>query len=78
MQVTSRIEFLYPTGLGELRREPLDPPVDAHMIDLDAAFGEELLDVPVGRPNHRYQRIVRVMTSGGNRYPAKALGAGRG
>jgi len=25
--------------LGELRREPLDPPVDAHMVDLDAALG---------------------------------------
>jgi hypothetical protein len=37
-----------PRGLDELRREPLDPPVDAHMVDLDASFGEELLDVPVG------------------------------
>ena len=36
-------------GLDELRREPLDPPVDAHVIDLDAAFGEELLHVPVGK-----------------------------
>jgi hypothetical protein len=38
------------TGSGclrELWREPLDPPVDAHMVDLDASFGEELLDVPV-------------------------------
>jgi hypothetical protein len=25
--------------------EPLDPPVDAHVVDLDAAFGQELLDV---------------------------------
>src|SRR6266511_353531 len=30
------------------------------------------------RPNRRYQRTARVMTSGGKRYPAKAdLGAGR-
>src|SRR6266545_8380161 len=31
------------------------------------------------RPNRRYHRSARVMTSGGNRYPAKAeLCAGRG
>ena len=36
-------------GLGELRREPLDPPVDADVVDLDAAFGEEFLDVSVGQ-----------------------------
>jgi hypothetical protein len=35
--------------LGELRREPLDPPVDAHVVDLDPSFGEEFLDVPVGQ-----------------------------
>src|SRR6266540_3168849 len=30
------------------------------------------------RPNRRYHRTARVMTSGGKRYPAKAeLGAGR-
>jgi hypothetical protein len=41
-----------PTGsscLRELGREPLDPPVDAHVVDLDASFREELLDVPVGQ-----------------------------
>jgi hypothetical protein len=37
-----------PSRLRELRREPLDPPVDAHVVDLDAAFGEELFDVSVG------------------------------
>jgi hypothetical protein len=40
------------TGSGclrELRREPLDPPVDAHVVDLDASFRQELLDVPVGQ-----------------------------
>src|SRR6266540_1881062 len=35
-------------GLGELRGEPLDPPVHRDVVDLDAAFGQELLDVPVG------------------------------
>jgi hypothetical protein len=38
-----------PSGLRELRREPLDPPVDAHVIDLDAAFRKELFDVSVGK-----------------------------
>jgi hypothetical protein len=40
------------TGSGclrELRREPLDPPVDAHGVDLDASFRQEFLDVPVGQ-----------------------------
>ena len=37
-----------PGRLGELRREPLDPPVDAHVVDLDAALGQELFDVSVG------------------------------
>ena len=36
-------------GLDELRGEVLDPSVDAHVVDLDAAFSEELLDVPVGQ-----------------------------
>jgi hypothetical protein len=36
-------------GLGELRREPLDPPVHGDVIDLDAALGEELFDVAVGK-----------------------------
>ena len=36
-------------GLDELRCEPLDPPVDTHVIDLDAAFGEKLLEVSVGK-----------------------------
>jgi hypothetical protein len=38
-----------PSRLRDLRREPLDPPVDAHVVDLDAALAEELLDVPVGQ-----------------------------
>jgi hypothetical protein len=35
-------------GLGELRGEALDPPVDRDVIDLDPALGQQLLDVPVG------------------------------
>jgi len=36
-----------PSRLRELRREPLDPPVDAHVVDLDAALREELFRIPV-------------------------------
>jgi hypothetical protein len=36
------------TGSGCLR-EPLDPPVDAHVVDQDASFRKEYLDVPVGQ-----------------------------
>jgi len=36
--------------LGEQRREPLDPPVDGDVVDLDAALGEQLLDVAIGQP----------------------------
>ena len=43
------------------------------MVNLDAAFGEQLLDVPVGQPEERrYQRTASVMTSGGKRNPAKS------
>jgi hypothetical protein len=37
-----------PGGLRELRGEPLDPPVHRDVVDLDPAFGQELLDVTVG------------------------------
>jgi hypothetical protein len=36
-------------GLGELRGEPMDPPVHRDVVHFDAAFGEELLDVPIGQ-----------------------------
>jgi hypothetical protein len=35
-------------GLGELRREPFDPPVDRDVVDLDPALGQQLHDVPIG------------------------------
>ena len=35
--------------LGQQRRESLHPPVDGHVVDLDTAFGQELLDVAVGQ-----------------------------
>ena len=44
---------IVPGGLGRLdeqRGEPPDPPVHRHVVHLDAAFGEQLLDVAVGQP----------------------------
>jgi len=38
-----------PGSLGQQRREPLDPPVDADVIDLDTPLGEQLLHVAVGK-----------------------------
>ena len=35
--------------LDELGSEPLDPSVDGDMINSDAAFGQQFLDVPVGQ-----------------------------
>src|SRR6266542_5575183 len=36
-------------SLGELRGEPLNPSVHGKVVDLDAPFGEELLDIAVGQ-----------------------------
>jgi hypothetical protein len=36
-------------GFGELRSEPMDPPVDRDVVDLDPSLGEELFDVPIGK-----------------------------
>jgi hypothetical protein len=37
-------------SLGQQGREPLHPAVDGDVVDLDAPFGEQLLDVAVGQP----------------------------
>jgi hypothetical protein len=34
-----------PGALGQQRRESQDPPVDGDVVDLDAALGQQLLDV---------------------------------
>ena len=39
-----------PGSLGQQRREPLDPPVDRDVVDLDPALGKELFDIAVGEP----------------------------
>jgi hypothetical protein len=36
-----------PGGLGQDRRESLDPAVDGDVIHVDAAFGEQLLNVAI-------------------------------
>jgi hypothetical protein len=38
-----------PGGFGQQGREPLHPTVDGDVVDIDAALGEQLLDVPVGQ-----------------------------
>jgi hypothetical protein len=37
-------------SLDQQRREPLDPPVDRDVVDLDPALGKELFDIAVGEP----------------------------
>jgi hypothetical protein len=37
-------------GVGQQWREAEHPPVDGHVVDLDTALGEQLLDVAVGQP----------------------------
>src|SRR6266508_276303 len=37
-------------GVDELRREPLHPPIHRHVINLDAALGQQLLHVAVRQP----------------------------
>ncbi len=37
----------WPGGVGQQRREALDPPVDGDVVDLDPALGEQFLDVAV-------------------------------
>ena len=34
--------------VDEKRREPLDPPVQGDVVDLDAALGEQFFEVSVG------------------------------
>jgi hypothetical protein len=36
-----------PGGVGKKRREPQHPPVDPHVVDLDATLGVEFLEVAV-------------------------------
>jgi hypothetical protein len=38
-----------PSSLGQQRCEPLHPAIDGDVVDLDTPFGEQLLDVAVGK-----------------------------
>jgi hypothetical protein len=70
-----------PGGLGQQRREPLNPPIDGDVVDLDPVFDQELFHVTVGQAKRRYQRTASTITSGGKRKLAKAdrgTGMGRG
>ena len=71
----------WPGGLGQQRREPLHPAVDGDVVDVDAAFGEELFDVAVGQAEAQVPRTESTITSDGKQKPAKAdpaMGAGGG
>ena len=53
-----------PGRVGQQRREPLHPPVHGDVVDVDAALGQQLLDVPVGQaepqiPAHRQHDHLR-------------------
>src|SRR5680860_399491 len=39
-----------PGRVDQQRREPLHPPIEGHVVDLDATLGEKLFEVPVGQP----------------------------
>ena len=61
-----------PSNLSHQWREPLHPAVDGDVVDLDAPFGEQLLDVAVGQAEAQVPATASTMTSGGKRKPAKA------
>jgi hypothetical protein len=61
-----------PGRVSQQRREPLHPPKDRDVVDLNPAFDEKLLDVAVGQAVRRYHRTATTITSGGNRNPSNA------
>jgi hypothetical protein len=61
-----------PGRISQQRREPLHPPVNGDVIDLDAALGQQLLHVAEGQAERRYHRTASTITSAGNRNRAKA------
>jgi hypothetical protein len=56
------------------RREPLHPPIERDLVDLDATLGEKLFEIPVGQFTRRYQRTANKITSGGKRKPMNPEG----
>jgi hypothetical protein len=37
-------------GVDKLQRERLHPPVHPHVVDFDAPFSKQLLDIAIGQP----------------------------
>jgi hypothetical protein len=52
-------------GLGQQRREPLQPAVDGGVVDLDAALGEQSSTSRYDSAKQRDQRTASTITSGG-------------
>ena len=82
-KVASRPDGAAPSGadgvaartgrIREERRKALLPQEHRHVIDLDAALGQQFLEVAIGEDvARRYQRTAKAMISGGNRKPLKA------
>ena len=70
-----------PSGIGHQRREPLHPPVDGDVVDLDAALGEQLLHVAVGQAEAQIPTDRKDDDRGREAEAGKAgrtTGAGRG
>jgi hypothetical protein len=70
-----------PGGFGQQRREALDPPVDGDVVDLHAAFGQQLLHVAVRQrkaqiPAHRQHDHIGREAEAGERRPCDSGGAG--
>src|SRR4030095_6780384 len=70
----------WPGGLGEQRREALDPAVDGGVVDFHAALGEELLDVAVRQreaqvPAHREDDHLGREAEASERGPCDGSGA---
>jgi hypothetical protein len=69
-----------PGSLGEQRREPLHPPVDRDVVDLHAAFGQQLLHVAVRQseaqiPAHRQHDHIGREAEASERRPCDSGGA---
>ena len=70
-----------PGGLGQQRRKPQHPAVDGDVVDLDATFGQQLLNVAVRQretqiPTHRQHDHVGWEAEAGERSPYDRGGAG--
>src|ERR1019366_5596833 len=48
--VTTHAVAARPSRVDEQGREPLNPPDQGHVVNLDTAFSEQLLQIPVPQP----------------------------